>query len=101
MDDAEADEEDHADDQGDDRQEHLLGGGFGLGFDGGGLGGAHGICFGGERRPDAGSLIASQVGRCGEFAELVDAEFSSKIVEDLPRGAVGEASPAQRADGFR
>ena len=69
MDDAEADEEDHADDQGDDRQEHFLGGGFGLGFDGGGLVGAEGVGFGGEGGADAGALVAGEVG--GNYKSLL------------------------------
>ena len=46
--DAEADEEDHAGDQLDGRWQHLLGGRFGLGFDGVRLAGTHGVRFGCE-----------------------------------------------------
>src|SRR3990172_11778388 len=35
------------------------------------------------------------MGGGGEFAELVDAELLTEFVEDLPRGAVGEAGFAE------
>src|SRR5680860_1772244 len=73
LDDAEADEEDHADDQRDDRQQHLFGGSFGLGLDGGGLARPHRVRFGAQRRPDAGakadSMRASQTAAIEAQAE--------------------------------
>src|SRR5690554_6891264 len=97
LDDAIPDEQDHPHDEADDREQHLLGGSFGLGFDGGGLMGSDRVGFGGQGGSDPGAVIAGEVGGGSEFSQLFDTEFLSQAVESLPGSQPGEAGSVKSA----
>ena len=95
LNDAEADEQDHADDEADDGQQHLLGGGFGLGFDGGGLVARMESALAAREARMRAPWSPARWAEAASSRQFVDAELGSEVVEDLPRGAAGEAGPAQ------